>query len=77
MKKLFITTSVVVVFFTACSNKQSNEHKHDDGEHLHEDGQLHDDHDTVLINQEEFNIQTDSNTLKESHTHGNEKDHKH
>ncbi|MDQ3192916.1 MAG: hypothetical protein M3Q58_15100 [Bacteroidota bacterium] len=89
MKNSIFILAITALLFTGCDNKKSNEHSHDsegthehtDNSHEHEDGSVHQDHQDAEHIQEEFNVESDSTSVKkeeqsQSHSH-KEGDHQH
>lgn len=85
-KNSIILLAIAALLFAGCGNKKSNEHSHDgegahehtDGTHEHEDGSVHEDHQDAEHFQEEFKVESDSNSVKtEEHGHEHEDGHHH
>jgi hypothetical protein len=70
----------ITIFVMSCSNqKTTNEPvKEDSGAHVHEDGTVHEAHDKVILDQEEFNLKSDSIATEEhGHNHDSHEGHNH
>ncbi|MBA3285879.1 MAG: hypothetical protein ACR2GN_09170 [Bacteroidia bacterium] len=82
MKNSLLLMAFAAILFAGCGGSThdhtdgNDTHEHTSGSHTHDDGTTHDDHHEMQ--QEEFNVETDTATVKPGvHTHQPGDDHQH